>query len=124
MPRPPALPVSDKLTLVLGVLAGEWTVAEAARRADVSEQSILNWRKQFIEGGRMGLRAGAANRHTEREADLLAEVNRLKTALGETYLELNTWRKLVLHGRGALAPEADGFSADPYKKEVLDERFP
>jgi transposase len=116
MPRPPALPVGDKLTLVLGVLAGKWTVAEAARRAGVSEQSILNWRKQFIEGGRVGLHAGAANRRTEREADLLAEIDRLKTALGETYLELDTWRKLVLHGRGALAPEPDVFSADPLQE--------
>lgn len=94
MPRPPALPADDKLAIVLAVLSGKHTVAEAARRAEVSEQSILNWRKQFIEGGRSGLEGALANRASEREADLAAEVKRLKTVLGEVYLELNTWRKV------------------------------
>lgn len=93
MPRPPALPVNDKLVIVLAVLSGKQTVAQAARQAEVSEQSILNWRKQFIEGGRTGLEGALANRVSEREADLTAEIKRLKTVLGEVYLELNTWRK-------------------------------
>ncbi|MFI6504043.1 transposase [Nonomuraea typhae] len=107
MPRPPALPVGDKLTLVMGVLTGKWTVAEAARRARVSDQSILNWRRQFIEGGRIGLEPGGGNRVTQREADLLAEVDRLKKALGETCLELSVWRNLVRHGDGAATSDAD-----------------
>ncbi|WP_157252953.1 helix-turn-helix domain-containing protein [Nonomuraea typhae] len=106
MPRPPALPVGDKLTLVMGVLTGKWTVAQAARRAGVSDQSILNWRRQFIEGGRVGLEPGAGNRVTRREADLLAEVERLKKALGETCLELIVWRNLVRHGNAAITSDA------------------
>jgi transposase len=35
---------------VLSILAGEVTVAEAARRAKVSEQSVGNWKRQFLEG--------------------------------------------------------------------------
>ncbi|MET9880899.1 helix-turn-helix domain-containing protein [Actinacidiphila glaucinigra] len=31
------------------------TVAEAARRAKVSEQWVGNWKRQFLESGRAGL---------------------------------------------------------------------
>jgi transposase len=34
------LPIEDKARIVLSILAGEMTVAEAARRAKVSEQSV------------------------------------------------------------------------------------
>lgn len=33
MPQPPALPVDEKVRIVLSILAGEMTVAQAARRA-------------------------------------------------------------------------------------------
>ena len=37
MARPPAVPAEEKTRIVLSVLAGEVTVAEAARRVKVSE---------------------------------------------------------------------------------------
>ena len=40
MPRPPSLPPAEKQRLVLSILAGEMTVAAAARQAKVSEQSV------------------------------------------------------------------------------------
>ncbi|MEV0148138.1 MULTISPECIES: helix-turn-helix domain-containing protein [unclassified Nonomuraea] len=55
MPQPPAIPVDEKVRIVLSILAGEMTVAQAARRARVSEQSIGTWKRQFIENGRAGL---------------------------------------------------------------------
>lgn len=45
MPRPSVLSVEDKFRLVVAVVSGELTVAEAARRAQVSEQSISNWKR-------------------------------------------------------------------------------
>ncbi|TWG79824.1 transposase, partial [Cellulosimicrobium cellulans J34] len=39
----------------MSVLAGEVTVAEAARRAKVSEQAVGNWKRAFLEAGRTGL---------------------------------------------------------------------
>lgn len=47
-------PVEDKARIVLSVLAGETTVAEAARKAKVSEQSVGNWKRQFLEAGEHG----------------------------------------------------------------------
>lgn len=40
MGRPPSIPAEKKSRIVLSVLAGELTIAEAARREKVSEQSI------------------------------------------------------------------------------------
>ncbi|MGH3341344.1 MAG: transposase, partial [Carbonactinosporaceae bacterium] len=51
MSRPPVFPVEDKIRIVLSVLAGEATVAEAARRNKVSETSVGKWRTQFLEAG-------------------------------------------------------------------------
>lgn len=62
MPKPSAVPAEEKARIVLSVLAGELTVAEGARRAKVSEQSVGNWKRQFLEAGRAGLTAGWALR--------------------------------------------------------------
>jgi transposase InsO family protein len=51
-------PAEEKVRIVLSILAGEITVAEAARRAKVSEQSVGNWKRQFLEAGKMSLTAG------------------------------------------------------------------
>lgn len=50
------MPPEEKVRIVLSILAGELTVAEAARRAKVSEQSVGNWKRQFLEPGRAGVR--------------------------------------------------------------------
>ena len=49
MGRPPVIPVEQKARIVLSVLAGELTIAEAARREKVSEQSIGRWKAEFLE---------------------------------------------------------------------------
>jgi transposase-like protein len=55
MARPPVFPAEEKVRIVLSILAGEVTVAEAARRAKVSEQSVGNWKRQFLEARQDGL---------------------------------------------------------------------
>src|SRR5215207_9813170 len=93
MSRPPVFPVEDKTRIVLSVLAGETTVAEAARRNKVSETSVGKWKQQFLESGRAGLAAGGAARSSSREEALEAEVEELKAALGEAHVELRVWKK-------------------------------
>jgi len=58
MGRPPVIPVEKKTRIVLSILAGEMTIAEAARREKVSEQSIGRWKADFLEAGKTGLAAG------------------------------------------------------------------
>ena len=64
---------------MLSILAGETTVAEAARRATVSEQSVGNWKRQFLEAGKSGLVAGKSGPST-REQQLEAEVTEVTQA--------------------------------------------
>ncbi|MGB3373773.1 MAG: helix-turn-helix domain-containing protein [Microbacterium sp.] len=44
MSRPPVIAAEKKLRIVLSVLQGEISIAEAARREKVSEQAIGNWK--------------------------------------------------------------------------------
>lgn len=88
MPRPPAHSVDTKLRIVLSVLRGEQSAAEAARRHGVSETSIGKWKDQFLEAGRSGLEAKQRRGPTGREAQLEAHVDELTRALGEAHVEL------------------------------------
>src|SRR5680860_1601871 len=95
MSRPPTIPAEMKLRIVLSVLQGEVTVAEAARREKVSEQAIGNWKRQFLEGGKAGIEAGKSKPSThERQGE--DEVAELTQALGEAAVEIRVWKKLSL----------------------------
>src|SRR5262245_11180134 len=45
------IPAEEKTRLVLAVLAGEMTGAEAARRCGVSSTQVTKWKHQFLEAG-------------------------------------------------------------------------
>ena len=73
MGRPPMIPPEKKSRIVLAILAGEMSIAEAARKEKVSEQSIGRWKAEFIEAGRTALVAGRSG-PSSREEQLEAEV--------------------------------------------------
>ena len=100
MGRPPVIPADQKARIVMSVLAGEMTVAEAARREKVSEQSIGRWKADFLEAGKTALAAGRSGPST-REQQLEAEVADLTQALGEAAIELRVWKKSA---EGRLGP--------------------
>ena len=54
MGRPPVIPAEKKTRIVMSVLAGEMTIAEAARKEKISEQSIGRWKADFLEAGLYG----------------------------------------------------------------------
>ena len=94
MARPPKHPVDVKLKIVLSVLSGETSQAEAARRHGISETSIGKWKEQFVLGGRQGLEhGGASTKPTGREAQLEGEVDELTRALGEAHVELRALKR-------------------------------
>jgi transposase len=66
---------------VLSVLAGEMTIAEAARREKASGQSIGRWKADFLEAAETALTA-SRSRPPAREQQLEAEVAGLTQALG------------------------------------------
>jgi len=93
MGRPSTRSPEEKLRIVLAVVRGELTVAEASRRERVSETSIAKWRDLFVEGGRRALVHGAGAGDSAEEIALRHENEELKTALGEAFAELRVLRK-------------------------------
>ena len=109
MGRQPTKSVEDKARIVLAVLRGEVTIAEAARREGASAVSVSKWRDQFLAGGRQALEAGARHGPSGREAQLAAEVEQLNTALGEAHMELRVWKKGgLLYGPSANSTPSAG----------------
>ncbi|WP_431955010.1 transposase [Actinacidiphila sp. bgisy167] len=103
MPRPPALPPEEKVTLLLSILSGEITAAEAAREAGVSAQAISIWKKRFIEAGRTGLETTPAA-SAAREQELIEEVNQLRKALSDSYLQYQAMRQALGRANGRSIP--------------------
>ena len=97
MARPPIFKADEKQRIVLSVLRGECTVAEAARRNKCSETSIAKWRDQFLAAGLAALEEGAARGPSGRESQLERELAEVTAALGEAHVELR-----VLKREGAL----------------------
>lgn len=97
MARPSNKTPDEKSQAVPTVLAGRRTAAEVGRELGVSEQSLHNWKRTFLEGGREALKRGSAPR-SSREAELDAENEELKAALGEAYLKL----RLIERGGGVM----------------------
>lgn len=93
MGRPSMRSPEEKLRIVLAVVRGELSVAEASRRERVSETSIAKWRDLFVEGGRRALVHGAGAADSAEEIALRDENEELKTALGEAFAELRVLRK-------------------------------
>ncbi|MBA3842076.1 MAG: transposase [Actinobacteria bacterium] len=100
MARPVSISVEDKFRLVLSVVSGEMSVAEAARRGKASEQSISNWKRQFLEGGKQGLAEGGRPGSSPQLQRLEAELEDVKAALGEAHVELRVWKKSAEHRLG------------------------
>jgi|SRR4051794_5072511 transposase len=94
MARPPSLPAEQKATLVLAVLAGEMSAAQAARTAGVSGQAISNWKRRFVEAGRGGLESDGGQQSSN-EVQLLNEISELKRALGDSFMQLRAIRSAI-----------------------------
>lgn len=96
MARPPALSAEVREDVVLRVLEGRETAAQAARRCAVSEQSVANWKRRFLEAGRLGLRGEVVVRDAARDEAVQAELSRLKETVADLYVELRRCRSRTL----------------------------
>jgi len=63
----PRISAEKKTRIVLSVIVGEMTIAEAARREMISEQSIGRWKADFLEAGKTALAAGKSGPSTREE---------------------------------------------------------
>jgi len=94
------VPVDERVRVVLAVLAGEMSMAEAARRHGVSDMTVAKWRNRFVEAGKAGLENGISGPGvggTVTERRLRAENEQLKLALAEQMVQLRRWQKGAEH---------------------------
>jgi transposase-like protein len=54
----PVISPERKIRIVMSVLAREVTIADAARREKVAEQSISRWKADFVRAGQFALSSG------------------------------------------------------------------
>ena len=80
-----------KEAIVLAVLRGEVSTAEAARQHGVNESLIHTWKANFLDAGRARL---AGERQDNSQAALERENDRLKRIVAEKELELDISRKV------------------------------
>lgn len=93
MARPSKFTLEKKQQIVLSVLRGEMSLAEAARRHAASETSVAKWRDLFVEGGVAALKNGSRVAVSGREAQLEHELGELTQALGEAHIELRMLKR-------------------------------
>jgi transposase-like protein len=77
-----------RASLVLSLLKGETTAAEAARRHGLKVAEVGEWRNRFLLGAENALRA----RPKEDEALREEELNRFKRKVGELSIDLDILR--------------------------------
>jgi transposase-like protein len=78
-----------RAALVISLLKGETTVAEAARRHGLKVAEVEEWRERFVLGAENALRARPKEDEVLREE----EVNRLKRKVGELTMDLDILRE-------------------------------
>lgn len=91
------VPAEEKTRLVLAVLAGEMTCAEAARRCGVHAVTMTKWKHQFLAAGAEGLQevpsGPAGTKGTAEQRRLQLENEQLKLALAEATVQLRIWQR-------------------------------
>jgi transposase-like protein len=90
-----------RAALVISLLKGETTVAEAARRHGLKVAEVEEWRDRFLLGAENALRA----RPREDEALREEELNRFKRKVGELTMDLE-----ILQTAARLRPTTPGTS--------------
>lgn len=82
----------EKTAIVLEILRGEEKVAAICARYGVTATQAYQWRDQFLEAGKAGLK----DRRTKHGRDpVLYENRRLKELLGHQALVIDTQKKLA-----------------------------
>jgi transposase-like protein len=80
-----------RAALVIEILRGDTSVAEAARKHGLTVAEIDDWRDRFLSGAEKALRT----RPLDDEAQKEQEVKRLKQKVGELVMELDVIKEAV-----------------------------
>ena len=78
-----------KVRIVLEVLRGEKSVAQASRDYQIKDSLLYRWKDEFLEGGKQAFAYGEATKQ-KRRADKVAELERL---VGKLTMQLEIAKK-------------------------------
>ena len=82
-----------RTALVLEILQGKTTAAEAARRHGLKVTEIEEWRAKFLAGAENALRS----RPRDDEAMKDAEIKKLQRKVGELVMDLDIFKEAMKH---------------------------
>jgi transposase-like protein len=74
-----------RVALVLEILRGDTSVAEAARKHGLTIAELEDWRERFLSGAENALRS----RPTDEDGQKEREIKRLKQKVGELVMDLD-----------------------------------
>lgn len=95
MGRKSAVSTEKRSEAVLALLRREESNAQIARRYGVSEQTLVRWRDEFLEGGKLRLKGKAIDADMSREiARLQREVESREQVIGELTVANRILKKL------------------------------
>jgi transposase-like protein len=77
--------VKRRSALVLSILRGETSAAEAARQHGLTVAEVEEWKERFLAGAENALRS----RPLDEEAQKEAEIKRLKQKVGELVMDID-----------------------------------
>jgi transposase-like protein len=80
-----------RTALVLEILRGDTSVAEAARRHGVTIADIEAWRERFLSGAENALRSRPLNEDAQKDQ----EIKRLKQKVGELVMDLDILKAAI-----------------------------
>ena len=91
-----------KVRIVLEILRGEKSVAQASREYQIKDSLLYSWKDQFLEGAKQSFAYGAPAEQ-KRRADKVAELERL---VGKLTMQLEIAKK-ASHYVTSLPPESE-----------------
>jgi transposase-like protein len=80
-----------RTALIIEILRGDTSVAEAARKHGLTVAEIEDWRDRFLSGAENALRTRPLDDDAQKEH----EVKRLKQKVGELVMELDVMKEAV-----------------------------
>ncbi len=91
-----------KVRIVLEILRGEKSVAQASREYRIKDSLLYRWKEEFLEGARQAFAYGQATEQ-KRRAEKVAELERL---VGKLTMQLEIAKK-ASHYVKSLPPESE-----------------
>jgi len=80
-----------RVALVMELLRGDTSVAEAARKHGLTVAEVEDWRERFLAGAENALRSRPLDEEAQHERD----TKRLKQKVGELVMELDILKEAV-----------------------------